>query len=61
MKIAPISPRNIKFIKEGMLKAVESDVGTGQLARLDFGRMAGKTGAGAAQRLSCVDDRLFSV
>lgn len=35
---------NIKVVKRAMLKVVESDFGTGQLARVDFTKLAAKTG-----------------
>ena len=35
---------SFKVIKQGMLQVVESKYGTGQLARLDFMRLAAKTG-----------------
>ena len=37
-----------RIIKQGMLKVVESKYGTGQLARLDFMRLAAKTGTAQA-------------
>jgi len=43
-----ISEKNIKVIKQGMLKVVNSDYGTGQLARIDFDQLAGKTGTAQA-------------
>ncbi|MCM8775464.1 MAG: penicillin-binding protein 2 [Candidatus Omnitrophica bacterium] len=39
-----IREENLKAIKRGMIQVVESDYGTGQLARVDFNKMAGKTG-----------------
>ncbi len=42
-KIA-IHAENLKAIRRGMLQVVESDYGTGQLARVDFGKFAAKTG-----------------
>ncbi len=42
-KIA-IREENIKIIKKGMLQVVQSDYGTGQLARVDFAKLAAKTG-----------------
>ncbi len=39
---------SFKLIKQGMLQVVESKYGTGQLARLDFMRLAGKTGTAQA-------------
>lgn len=46
-KIA-IHERNLKAIKRGMLQVVESEYGTGQLARVDFGKIAAKTGTAQA-------------
>ena len=46
-KIA-IHEENIKIIKKGMLQVVQSDYGTGQLARLDFTKLAAKTGTAQA-------------
>jgi len=43
-----IHKENIEAIKKGMLRVVQSDYGTGQLARLDFGKMAAKTGTAQA-------------
>ncbi len=42
-KIA-IHEENLKAIRRGMLQVVESEYGTGQLARVDFGKIAAKTG-----------------
>ena len=42
-KIA-IHEENLKVIKRGMLQVVQSDYGTGQLARVDFDKLAAKTG-----------------
>ena len=42
-KIA-IREENLKVIRQGMLQVVESDYGTGQLARVQFEKMAAKTG-----------------
>ena len=39
---------SFKAIKQGMLRVVESKFGTGQLARIDFLRLAGKTGTAQA-------------
>lgn len=39
-----IHPENLRAIKQGMLQVVESDYGTGQFARVDFGKIAAKTG-----------------
>jgi penicillin-binding protein 2 len=50
----PESPRvaikeeNLEVIKRAMLQVVESDYGTGQLARVDFDKLAGKTGTAQA-------------
>lgn len=46
-KIA-IHEKNLKIIRQGMLKVVNSDYGTGQLARIDFDQLAGKTGTAQA-------------
>lgn len=46
-KIA-IHEKNLKVIRQGMLKVVESNYGTGQLARVDFDQLAGKTGTAQA-------------
>ena len=43
-----IHEANLKIIKRGMLKVVNSDFGTGQLARVDFTKLAGKTGTAQA-------------
>lgn len=40
----PVNPENLRLIKEAMLQVVQSSNGTGQLARVDFLRMAAKTG-----------------
>jgi len=51
---APEPPRvaireeNLDAIKKAMLQVVESDYGTGQLARVDFDKLAGKTGTAQA-------------
>jgi penicillin-binding protein 2 len=42
-KIA-IHEENIKVIKRGMLQVVQSHFGTGQLAKVDFAKLAAKTG-----------------
>ena len=42
-KIA-IHEENLKVIRRAMLRVVQSDYGTGQLARVDFGKLAAKTG-----------------
>ncbi len=39
-----IREENFKVIKKGMLQVVQSDYGTGQLARVDFAKLAAKTG-----------------
>lgn len=39
-----IKPDHLKAIRQGMLKVVESNFGTGQLARVEFDKLAGKTG-----------------
>lgn len=39
-----IREENLKVIKQAMLQVVQSDYGTGQLARVDFDKMAAKTG-----------------
>lgn len=43
-----IHEENLKVIKRGMLNVVESDYGTGQLARVDFAKLAAKTGTAQA-------------
>jgi penicillin-binding protein 2 len=43
-----IKEQNINVIKRAMLQVVESDYGTGQLARVDFDKLAGKTGSAQA-------------
>ncbi len=49
----PIKVSTLKTIRQGMLKVTESKYGTGQLARVDFMRLAAKTGtAQAPPRLS---------
>lgn len=42
---------NLNAIKRAMLQVVESDYGTGQLARVDFDKLAGKTGTAQAPPL----------
>ncbi len=42
------SRESFKLIKQGMLQVVESKYGTGQLARMDFMRVAAKTGTAQA-------------
>jgi penicillin-binding protein 2 len=43
-----IREENLDAIKRAMLQVVESDYGTGQLARVDFDKLAGKTGTAQA-------------
>lgn len=43
-----IKEENLDTIKRAMLQVVESDYGTGQLARVDFDKLAGKTGTAQA-------------
>ena len=43
-----ISEENLKVIQKAMLNVVESDYGTGQFARVDFDKMAAKTGTAQA-------------
>lgn len=43
-----IREENLKVIKKAMLNVVESDYGTGQFARVDFDKMAAKTGTAQA-------------
>jgi penicillin-binding protein 2 len=43
-----IREENLEVIKRAMLQVVESDYGTGQLARVDFDKLAGKTGTAQA-------------
>lgn len=43
-----VHEENIKVIKRGMLQVVQSDFGTGQLARVDFAKLAAKTGTAQA-------------
>ncbi len=43
-----IREENLDVIKKAMLQVVESDYGTGQLARVDFDKLAGKTGTAQA-------------
>ncbi|MFA7255412.1 MAG: penicillin-binding protein 2 [Candidatus Omnitrophota bacterium] len=55
--LTPETPRvaireeNLDVIKRAMLQVVESDYGTGQLARVDFDKLAGKTGTAQAPPL----------
>lgn len=46
-----IREENLDVIKKAMLQVVESDYGTGQLARVDFEKLAGKTGTAQAPPL----------
>lgn len=46
-----IREENLDAIKRAMLQVVESDYGTGQLARVDFDKLAGKTGTAQAPPL----------
>jgi penicillin-binding protein 2 len=46
-----IQEQNLDVIKRAMLQVVESDYGTGQLARVDFDKLAGKTGTAQAPPL----------
>lgn len=41
-------PETFKTLRQGMLQAVSSDKGTGQLARLNFAKLAAKTGTAQA-------------
>lgn len=43
-----IRAENLKAIRKAMLNVVESDMGTGQFARVDFAKMAAKTGTAQA-------------
>ena len=43
-----IQEQNLSAIRRAMLQVVESDYGTGQLARVDFDKLAGKTGTAQA-------------
>ncbi len=43
-----VKKENFDIVKKGMLQVVQSDYGTGQLARVDFGEMAAKTGTAQA-------------
>lgn len=47
-KKVAIHEENLKVIKRGMLNVVQSDYGTGQLARVDFAKLAAKTGTAQA-------------
>jgi len=44
-KKVAIKEENLKVIRRAMLSVVQSDYGTGQLARVDFTKLAGKTGS----------------
>lgn len=46
-----IHEQNLDVIRRAMLQVVESDYGTGQLARVDFDKLAGKTGTAQAPPL----------
>ena len=46
-----IREENLEVIRRAMLQVVESDYGTGQLARVDFEKLAGKTGTAQAPPL----------
>lgn len=46
-----IREENLDVIRRAMLQVVESDYGTGQLARVDFDKLAGKTGTAQAPPL----------
>lgn len=43
-----IRPETFRVLRQGMLRAVASDKGTAQLARVDFGKLAAKTGTAQA-------------
>jgi len=43
-----VREKNLQVIRQGMLKVVESNYGTGQFARVDFDQLAGKTGTAQA-------------
>lgn len=43
-----IKKQDIEIVKKGMLQVVQSNYGTGQLARVDFGEIAAKTGTAQA-------------
>lgn len=43
-----IKKEDLEIVKKGMLQVVQSNYGTGQLARVDFGEMAAKTGTAQA-------------
>ncbi|MBI4398060.1 MAG: penicillin-binding protein 2 [Candidatus Omnitrophica bacterium] len=45
-----VSPEDIQLVKKGLFKVVQSDYGTGQYGRVDFMKMAGKTGTAQAAR-----------
>lgn len=43
-RVLALHEENLKVVKRGMLQVVNSDYGTGQLARVDFTKLAAKTG-----------------
>lgn len=47
-KKVPVRPETFRAIRQGMLQAVASDRGTAQLARLNFAKLAAKTGTAQA-------------
>ncbi|HTL47434.1 MAG TPA: penicillin-binding protein 2 [Verrucomicrobiae bacterium] len=47
-----IKKANFEIVKQGMFQVVQSDYGTGQLGRVDFGHMAAKTGTAQAPPLN---------
>ncbi|MBN1687639.1 MAG: penicillin-binding protein 2, partial [Candidatus Omnitrophica bacterium] len=47
-KRVAIKPENLEVIRRAMLEVVQSQYGTGQLARVDFDKLAGKTGTAQA-------------
>ena len=40
----PVKREHLEALRRGMLQVVQSPYGTGQLARVDFAKLAGKTG-----------------
>lgn len=46
-----IQEQNLEVVKRAMLQGVESEYGTGQLARVNFDKLAGKTGTAQAPPL----------
>ncbi len=46
--LVAIHPENLKVLKRAMLQVVQSEFGTGQLARVDFMKLAAKTGTAQA-------------